>query len=115
MDDEKLESEVTRLINDLELDNNEKNIKKVSGLLEDAIIIVLDFCNRDDNQMVGPLYQYARKLAVISYNSEGSEGETSRSEGGVSQSFSDDIPLSIKNSLKRYRLGKVVSWYATEK
>lgn len=115
MDDEKLNLEATRLIDDLELEENEKNIKKVTGLLEDTITVVLDFCNRDDDQMIDPLCQYARKLAIISYNTEGNEGEKSRSEGGVSQSFSDDIPSNIKNSLKRYRLGKVVSWYATEK
>lgn len=82
------------------------------GLLEDATALVLDYTNRDTlepNMLV-----YTKQLATISYNQEGNEGEASRSEGGVSQTFLTDIPDGIKRSLNKYRLGKVVSYYAPE-
>lgn len=86
--------------------------QKAEDLLEDAVVIVLDYTNRE--AMVDELWIYARQLATIAFNMEGNEGESSRSEGGVSQSFVDDIPLTIQRGLTRYRVGKVVSYYATK-
>ena len=45
---------------------------------------------------------------MIYYNRLGSEGESSRSEGGVSVSYSTDIPESIKNRLLSFRRLKLV-------
>lgn len=42
------------------------------------------------------------KLAVIYYNRLGNEGENSRSEGGISQTFCTDIPDDIKKQLYNY-------------
>lgn len=42
------------------------------------------------------------KLAVIYYNRIGNEGENSRTEGGISQSFSNDIPADILRELENY-------------
>lgn len=42
------------------------------------------------------------KLAVIYYNRLGNEGETARTEGGISQSFCTDIPDDIKRQLQNY-------------
>lgn len=86
---------------------------KIKGLLEDAIILILDYTNQPE--MNDNLYYYARQLVVISWNQEGNEGETSRSEGGVSQTFISDIPEKLKSGLNRHRLGKVVSYYAPKK
>lgn len=86
---------------------------KIKGLLEDAIILILDYTNQPE--MNDNLYYYARQLVVISWNQEGNEGETSRSEGGVSQTFISDIPEKLKLGLNRHRLGKVVSYYAPKK
>lgn len=105
MDDEKLKNAIKRLTDDLGIDET-----KAKNLIEDAVIIVLDYTSRDE--MIDAMWLYARQLATIAYNREGNEGEASRSEGGVSQSFIEDIPLNIKHSLNRYRLGKVVSYYA---
>jgi hypothetical protein len=44
----------------------------------------------------------AVKLAVIYYNRLGNEGENSRSEGGITQTFSTDIPDDIKRQLWNY-------------
>ena len=42
------------------------------------------------------------QLAVIYYNRLGNEGETSRTEGGISQSFNADIPADILRQLYNY-------------
>lgn len=87
--------------------------EKIKGMLEDAIVLVLDYTNRE--KMTDKLYYYARQLVVITWNQEGNEGETSRSEGGVSQRFITDIPGKLKAGLNNYRIGKVVKYYASEK
>lgn len=79
-------------------------------LIEDAIALVLDYTGRE--AMIDSMWVYARQLATIAYNQQGAEGEASRSEGGVSQSFLTDIPVSIQRGLNRFRKGKVVSYYA---
>ena len=107
MDDEKLINAIQRLATDLAI-----NEAKAKNLIEDAVIMVLDYTSRD--VMVDAMWLYARQLAIIAFNREGNEGESSRSEGGVSQSFIEDIPQSIKHSLNRYRVGKVVSYYAPD-
>ena len=42
------------------------------------------------------------QLAVIYYNRLGNEGENSRTEGGISQSFNTDIPMDIQRQLWNY-------------
>ena len=99
---------IERLKTDLGVDDN-----KATGLIEDAVILVLDYTNQD--KMLDSMWLYVRQLATITFNREGNEGEASRAEGGVSQSFVEDIPLNIKHSLNRYRIGKVVSYYAPKR
>lgn len=108
MDDEKLKSAIQRLASDLGIDED-----KAKNLIEDAVIMVLDYTSRDE--MVDAMWLYARQLATLAFNRESTEGESSRSEGGVSRSFIEDIPLNIKSSLNRYRVGKVVNYYAPKK
>lgn len=113
MDEEKLKEMTDSLANRLAVsDENEKT--KLSGLIEDAMILILDFTGRDVDSIMDPLYYYARQLAVIAWNREGNEGEASRSEGGVSQSFITDIPADIQSGLRRYRKGRVVKRYASK-
>lgn len=68
---------------------------------------VLDYTNRDS--LIGNMEDSVYELSVISSNRDGNEGELSRSEGGVSQSFVEGIPKDIKSSLNRYRLGSLGS------
>lgn len=75
-------------------------------LLEDAEGEILDFCNRDKLPIKAESLQ--RELAIIYYNRLGSEGEASRSEGGVSVSYSTEIPENIKNRLVAFRRLKLV-------
>ncbi|WP_285118691.1 phage head-tail connector protein [Lactococcus petauri] len=107
MDDDKLNNSINRLKSDLEIDE-----VKATNLINDAVILVLDYTNQD--KMLDSMWLYARQLATITFNRESTEGESSRSEGGVSQSFVEDIPLNIQRGLNRYRLGKVVSFYAPD-
>ena len=85
-------------------DNSEDNL--LNMLLEDAEGEILDFCNRDILPVKVEALQ--RELAIIYYNRLGSEGETSRSEGGVSVSYSTEIPENIKSRLLAFRRLKLV-------
>ena len=66
-------------------------------MAEDA---VLDYTGRD--KLPKGAESIVIKLAVIYYNRLGNEGENSRSEGGISQSFSNDIPVDILRQLQNY-------------
>lgn len=77
----------------------------LEDIYDDAVSEVLNYCNRDD--IVIGMATSIRDLAKIRYNQEGAEGETSRSEGGVSRSFEEGIPRKIRSALNRYRLAKV--------
>jgi hypothetical protein len=61
---------------------------------------VLDYIGRDT--LPNGAESIVIKLAVIYYNRLGNEGENSRSEGGISQSFSNDIPADILRQLQNY-------------
>ena len=67
------------------------------SMAEDA---VLDYIGRDT--IPKSAESITIKLAVIYYNRLGNEGESSRSEGGISQSFCTDIPEDIKRQLQNY-------------
>ena len=93
-------------IDKLKVRLNEQDETLLEQLLEDAESEILDYCNRDTllQRMLG----LQRELAVIYYNRLGSEGESSRSEGGVSVSYNTDIPENIKKRLNSYRRLKAV-------
>ena len=71
----------------------------ITALLSDAEDSVRDYIGRD----VVPerLVSVQVQLAVIAYNKCGAEGESSRSEGGISQSF-DGLPPELLARLKNY-------------
>lgn len=52
------------------------------------------------------LKPYVRKWALIAYNRLGTEGEVSRSGGGISASFAE-IPADIKEAIRNNRLARV--------
>lgn len=78
----------------------------LESLLEDAEAEILDFCNRDI--LLPKMKGLQRELAIIYHNRIGSEGESSRSEGGVSVAYSTEIPENIKSRLISYRRLKIV-------
>lgn len=87
------------------------DINLLTQLLEDAENDILDYTNR--NVLLPRMEPLQRELAIIYYNMLGSEGESSRSEGGISISY--EIPQSIKDRLKAYRRLKAVSMIENQK
>lgn len=76
---------------------NEETAEVCLSMAEDA---VLDYIGR--SELPKGAESIVIKLAVIYYNRLGNEGESSRSEGGISQSFSTDIPMDIQRQLWNY-------------
>lgn len=93
-------------IDKLKVRLNEEDTVLLEQLLEDAEAEMLDYCNRD--VLLPRMLGLQRELAIIYYNRLGSEGESSRNEGGVSVSYSTDVPENIKRRLNSYRSLKAV-------
>lgn len=85
----------------------------LNQLLEDAENDILDYTNR--NVLLPKMEGLQRELVIVYYNRMGSEGEASRSEGGVSVSYITDIPDSIKSRLNAFRRLKAVSIVESKK
>lgn len=103
IDLDKLQEQLERKLNI----NDVKDKKILSDDLADALTDVLDYTNRD--VLIGNMPTSVKDLYIIRSNQEGNEGETSRSEGGVSQSFEEGIPKRIRSKLNRYRLARMRS------
>lgn len=88
--------------------NSDSEDVLLSTILDDAESEILDFCNRDILPEKAQGLQ--RELAIIYYNRQGAEGESSRSEGGISVSYSTEIPENIKTRLKALRRLKAVRY-----
>lgn len=100
---DKLQDQLERKLNI----TNEQAKQILTDDLLDALTDVLDYCNRDT--LVGNMITSVKDLLLIRYNQAGNEGEVSRVEGGVSQTFETGIPLKIRTKLNRYRVGSVGS------
>ena len=72
----------------------------LNALLETATDTILDYIGREElpSRLESVVVQYA----VILYNQMGAEGETSRSQGGVNQSFLNDLPPAMQRRLINY-------------
>ena len=86
---------------------NSNDLVVLADDLKDAMIDALDYCNRDT--VIGNMSSAVKDIYVFRRNTEGTEGETSRSEGGVSQSFEVGIPKRIQSKLNRYRVANIKS------
>lgn len=75
----------------------------VSDMFDDAIQMCLDYTQ---SELTTAVLIQAKRLAIVMYNQQGDEGESSRSEGGVSQTFESGIPDNIRASLSHYRVAK---------
>ncbi|WP_367617606.1 phage head-tail connector protein [Ligilactobacillus faecis] len=74
-------------------------------LIEEAVALVLDYTGQ--KKLVGNLTVYVKRLAIVNYNRLGLEGETQRSEGGVTNYLETGIPKDIRQGLNQYRIAKV--------
>lgn len=79
-------------------------------LLDDVEMDLLTWTNRTAIPL--GLESIQRQIAVMRYNKQGAEGETARSEGGISRSF-EDLPGSIQSGISQFRKLKVAT-YATD-
>jgi hypothetical protein len=91
-------------IEKLKMITRESDEELLSFLLENAERFILSYTNR--TELTYPLEPIKINLAVIYYNRLGTEGETSRNEGGISVSFCD-APKEIYDVLNKYRLVRV--------
>lgn len=98
---DQLSEMISSLSTRLAIDNNEL----VTDLIKEAVAQVLDYTGQ--KQLVGNMDIYVKKLAIINYNRLGLEGETQRSEGGVTNYLETGIPKDIRLGLNRYRIARV--------
>lgn len=82
----------------------EENEDLIEAYLEEAEDFVKGYTNR--SVIITPLEKAVRDLAVIALNRMGTEGESSRSEGGENYSF-ESAPRQIYDLMNRYRLARV--------
>lgn len=80
--------------------SDEKQDGLLAVLLDSAEDTILDVIGRDE--LPARLVSVQTELAVISYNRQGAEGETARSEGGISRSFISDLPSDLQKRLQNY-------------
>ena len=71
----------------------------INSILNEAEEFTLDYIGRDTvPQRLDSAVVY---LAVTAFNMRGAEGETSRSEGGISRAF-DAIPVTVRKRFENY-------------
>lgn len=79
--------------------------EKLEALYLDAEGMVLAYTGRQS--LPRQLETAVVQLAMILYNREGIEGETSHSEGGVSRTM-EGLPEEIRKQIMPYRLARIV-------
>lgn len=72
----------------------------LNALLETATDTILDYIGRDE--LPPRLESVVVQYAVILFNQMGAEGEASRSQGSVNQSFLNDLPPAMLRRLHNY-------------
>lgn len=91
-----------------------KELKKLTGESDDEILsslllraknIILTEANRQ--KLTPALERLLPELVLELLNRQGSEGERSRSEGGVSVSYVDGISPHLLVSIRNHRLARV--------
>jgi hypothetical protein len=75
------------------------DVSFVNSLLNEAEDFTKDKIGRDT--IPNRLDSAVVLLAVIAYNKRGAEGESSRSEGGISRAF-DDLPVTLRERFNNY-------------
>lgn len=92
-------------LEDLKVLTGESGDRLLSSLLLRAKNIILTKTNRTN--LIPALERLQLELALEMFNRQGSEGELSRSEGGVSVSYKDGISETLLTSINQYRLARV--------
>lgn len=97
--------QLTEIVSALSVRLENTNNALLTELVKESIAQVLDYTGQ--KKLVGSMDIYVKKLAVINYNRLGIEGETQRSEGGVTNYLESGIPKDIRQGLNHYRIAKV--------
>lgn len=97
--------QLTEIVSALSTRLENVNNALLTELVKESIAQVLDYTGQ--KKLVGSMDIYVKKLAVINYNRLGIEGETQRSEGGITNYLETGIPKDIRQGLNRYRIAKV--------
>lgn len=97
--------QLTEIVSALSTRLENTNNALLTELVKESIAQVLDYTGQ--KKLVGSMDIYVKKLAVINYNRLGIEGETQRSEGGVTNYLETGIPKDIRQGLNHYRIAKV--------
>lgn len=97
--------QLTEIVSALSTRLENTNKALLTELVKESIAQVLDYTGQ--KKLVGSMDIYVKKLAVINYNRLGIEGETQRSEGGITNYLETGIPKDIRQGLNRYRIAKV--------
>lgn len=97
--------QLTEIVSALSTRLENVNNALLTELVKESIAQVLDYTGQ--KKLVGSMDIYVKKLAVINYNRLGIEGETQRSEGGITNYLEIGIPKDIRQGLNRYRIAKV--------
>ncbi|NFA40989.1 hypothetical protein EXM65_00020 [Clostridium botulinum] len=84
------------------ISNNSDDI--LLDIIKDTIIDVSEYINLEDGkELPTKCISIVKDIVVIKVNKLGSEGVSSESYSGVSQSYIEDIPKDILRKLRRYR------------
>lgn len=97
--------QLTEIVSALSTRLENVNNALLTELVKESIAQVLDYTGQ--KKLVGSMDIYVKKLAVINYNRLGIEGETQRSEGGITNYLETGISKDIRQGLNRYRIAKV--------
>lgn len=97
--------QLTEIVSALSTRLENVNNALLTELVKESIAQVLDYTGQ--KKLVGSMDIYVKKQAVINYNRLGIEGETQRSEGGITNYLETGIPKDIRQGLNRYRIAKV--------
>lgn len=83
--------------------NNNSN-ELLRDLIQDAITDVKDFLNYEDaEELPQGCTNIVKELVISRCNRLGSEGIASQSAGGVSETYTEDIPKPLLKKLYKYR------------
>ena len=96
--------QLTEIVSALSTRLENVNNALLTELVKESIAQVLDYTGQ--KKLVGSMDIYVKKLAVINYNRLGIEGETQRSEGGITNYLETGIPKDIRQGLNSYRIAK---------
>ncbi|MBN1070491.1 hypothetical protein DVV81_04800 [Clostridium botulinum] len=97
---------IEKIIESIKLRPGISNVDEflLADLVQDSVIEVSDYINlKEGKELPIGCISIIKDIVVIKVNKLGSEGVSSESYSGVSQSYTEDIPKDILRKLKRYR------------